>query len=261
MSMLGERLLAIHTALAGAGVTHAYGGAIALAYCTGEPRATIDLDINVFLPSAAAGPALAALPAEVDLTDRNRAEIDRDGQTRAWWGGTPVDLFFNTHPFHDVAAVRVHEVPFGAGTIPVLDATTLAVFKVFFNRTKDWADLEAMADAGQLDVTAVAAFVVDLLGPDEARLERLAALDSEIRGRAEVNLAPRPSGGTLNRPRSQATEQPKGPDAATGLMPSDEYDWCALPDRERIEVASMEFWLRRHGPSTRSRILSRRRSM
>lgn len=175
MSVLADRLLAIHEALVDSGVPHAFGGAIALAYCTGEPRATIDLDINIFLPHDHAAGALAALPREVKLTAANRRELATSGQTRAWWDTTPVDLFFDTHPFHTVAASRAREVPFAGHTIPVLDCTSLAVFKAMFSRTKDWADLEAMAEAGQLDSLAVGAFLSDLLG-DDPRLTRLAAL-------------------------------------------------------------------------------------
>lgn len=51
--------------------------------------------------------------------------------------------------------------------IPVLDCTTLAVFKIFFNRTRDWADLEATLAAGQLDIDVVEA---DLPGEDDLRL-------------------------------------------------------------------------------------------
>lgn len=176
MSILAKRLLAIDAAFAAGGIRHAFGGAIALAYCTGEPRATIDLDINVFLPTEQANTALAALPPEVTVTERNRSDLARVGQTRAWWEDTPIDLFLNTHTFHDLAAARVRSVPFVGHSVPVLDCTTLAVFKVFFDRTKDWADLEAMSDAGQLDVTAVSALVASLLGPDDDRLARLAAL-------------------------------------------------------------------------------------
>ena len=178
MSVLAERLLAIHTALDNAAVPHAFGGAIALAYCTGEPRATIDLDINIFLPHDHASEALAALPREVTLTAANRRELTTSGQTRAWWDTTPVDLFFDTHPFHGVAASRVRRVPFAGREIPVLDCASLAVFKAMFNRTKDWADLEAMAQAGQLDAVAVGAFLADLL-VDDPRLARLAALNVE----------------------------------------------------------------------------------
>ena len=60
MSVLGQRLLAIHEALTGGGIPHAFGGAIALAYCTEEPRGTRDLDVNVFVEPAAAESVLAA---------------------------------------------------------------------------------------------------------------------------------------------------------------------------------------------------------
>lgn len=49
MSVLAERLLAVHDALADARLPHAIGGAIALGYCTEEPRGTRDLDVNVFV--------------------------------------------------------------------------------------------------------------------------------------------------------------------------------------------------------------------
>ena len=176
MSILARRLLAIHAAFATAGIPHAFGGAIALAYCTGEPRGTIDLDVNVFVPHTTPDTALDAMPAEVILTSANRAEVLDKGQTRAWWDDTPIDLFFANHPFHDTVQGRVRTVPFADTSITVLDCSSLAVFKAFFDRTKDWADLEAMAAAGQLDVDAVGSFLSDLLGADDPRLERLRAL-------------------------------------------------------------------------------------
>ena len=176
MSQLGDRLLAVNDALNQAGVDRAFGGAIALAYCTGEPRATIDLDINVFVPVENHAEALAALPPEVNVSRIALQQIRNEGQARVWWGDTPLDLFFNTHGFHAIAATRAREVPFMGHRIPVLDCTTVAVFKVFFNRTKDWADLEAMFEAGQLDVDVVAAFVRDLPGEHDLRIGRLQEL-------------------------------------------------------------------------------------
>jgi hypothetical protein len=44
---LAQRVLAIEGALAD--VPHAFGGALALAYYA-EPRATVDIDLNVFVP-------------------------------------------------------------------------------------------------------------------------------------------------------------------------------------------------------------------
>jgi hypothetical protein len=176
MTTLVQKLLDVHGTLNEAGIPHAFGGAIALAYCTQEPRATIDLDINIFLPTPSYEEALAALPAAVTTTAHNIAEISSAGQTRVRWDETPLDLFFANHPFHEIARTRVRTVPFAGTTIPVLDCTTLAVFKTFFNRTKDWADLEAMAAAGALEVDAVSAFVEGLLGPGDERLVRLRQL-------------------------------------------------------------------------------------
>lgn len=173
MSTLARRLLSIDATLEDAGIPHAFGGAIALAYCTGEPRGTIDVDINIFLPHTTPDEAIHALPREMTVTATNRTEVIDRGQTRAWWDSTPIDLFFNNHPFHETAHGRVRTVPFADTTIPVLDCTSLAVFKAFFNRTKDWADLEAMAGAGQLDVDAVGGFLTDLLGKNDPRLGRL----------------------------------------------------------------------------------------
>ncbi len=177
MSVLVDRLLAIHAALGEQQLPHAFGGAIALAYCTEEPRGTIDLDVNVFIAHDQFETVLDALPDAIKVTAGNKHDLVETGQARLWWDSTPIDLFLNTHPFHAIAASRVRRVPLAGTQIPVLDCTSLAVFKVFFNRTKDWADLEAMAEAGQLDVTAVAAFVRNLLG-DDPRLGRLAALET-----------------------------------------------------------------------------------
>ena len=45
-----QTVLAVHDHLIGAGVEHAFGGALALAYYA-EPRATADVDVNVFAPT------------------------------------------------------------------------------------------------------------------------------------------------------------------------------------------------------------------
>jgi hypothetical protein len=60
--------------------------------------------------------------------------------------------------------------------IPFLACTDLAIFKAFFDRTKDWADLEEMASAGTLDFTEVSGVLIEHLGADDARLQRLREL-------------------------------------------------------------------------------------
>ena len=176
MSVLADRLLAVHAALRGAQVPHAFGGAIALAYCTHEPRGTRDIDINVFVDSAQAPAILALLPDGVEVGDRELQAATDEGQVRLWWDDTPIDVFFDVHDFHVEAAESIRTVPFARGEIPVLGCSSLAVFKVVFNRTRHWADIEEMAAAGALDASAIIGWAVRLFGPDDARVARLTSL-------------------------------------------------------------------------------------
>jgi hypothetical protein len=170
---LAERLLAIHASFGASAVDHAFGGAIALAYWTLEPRGTRDLDVNVFTPREECERALAALPEGI-AHDRAAVEtIKREGQVRLWWDDTPVDLFFSYLPLHDEAARHRRQVPFEGEPIPILGPVELAAFKAMFDRTRDWADIEAMLDAGTLDVDALRDLLLSLVGEDDTRLARL----------------------------------------------------------------------------------------
>lgn len=173
---LPERIVAIHRALSKAGLPHAFGGAIALAYATLDPRGTSDIDVNIFTPADAPERALAALPDGIEQPPGTAEVIARDGQVRLWWDETPVDLFFDYIPLHDEAARHRRTVPFEGEHIPILGPVELAVFKVMFDRTRDWADLEAMVETGTLDVVAVRKAVATLAGADDPRLARLDAL-------------------------------------------------------------------------------------
>jgi hypothetical protein len=175
---LPEKIVAIHEALDAASVPHAFGGALALAWCTHQARGTIDVDINLFVGPERATEVVAALPDDVAWTDTDLTAIGRDGQVRLWWERTPIDLFFSTTDFHDRAADRSRLEPFLGRELPFLSCRDLAVFKAFFNRTKDWADLEAMHEAESLDVDAVVGVLVRLLGADDERVQRLLALAS-----------------------------------------------------------------------------------
>jgi hypothetical protein len=173
---LPEKLVATHRALRAGGVPHAFGGALALAWCTHQARGTIDIDVNLFVEPTDVAGTLAALPDGVTWTDADLALIERDGQARLWWDTTPVDVFFNTTEFHARAGERARWEPFLGEDLPFLACRDLAVFKAVFNRTKDWADLEAMAEAGALDVEAVLGVLVRYLGGDDERVARLRAL-------------------------------------------------------------------------------------
>ncbi len=133
-------------------------------------------DVNVFVSPERTASALTALPPGIVATDDDRALLERDGQARLWWENTPVDVFLNTTHFHEQVATRVHLEPFAGEQLPFLACHDLAVFKAFFDRTKDWADLEAMAAAGSLDVSAVAGVLAGFLGAGDDRIEHLLSL-------------------------------------------------------------------------------------
>lgn len=176
MSELVDKLFSVHDSLTGAGLLHAFGGAIALGYCTAEPRGTRDLDVNIFVSSSKAKTALGALPEQVTVGASDIAAVRRDGQARLLWDGTPIDVFLNNHPLHDAVAEGIVWVPLEEREIPVLDCASLIVFKAFFDRTKDWADIEAAAECDPGPVEAAAATVAGLVGEDDAAYERLVSV-------------------------------------------------------------------------------------
>ncbi|HUN79827.1 MAG TPA: hypothetical protein VMU32_12950 [Solirubrobacteraceae bacterium] len=176
MSLLADRLLEIHRALQDVHLAHAFGGAIALAYCTEEPRGTRDLDVNVFVGPDRAPEVFAALPDEVLAAPADLRAAERDGQVRLWWEDTPVDLFLDVHDFHRKVFRGVRWVPFEGQSIPVVGCNALAVFKALLDRTKDWADIEAMLDDDSLDLPDVIAELGVMLGSDSAPVRRLSKL-------------------------------------------------------------------------------------
>lgn len=173
MTELVDKLFAIHDALTEAGLAHAFGGAVALAYCVDEPRGTRDLDVNVFTPAADADRVLDALPDRVTAKPEDRQAILRDGQARLDWDGTPIDVFLNNHPFHEEVAEGIVWVPLEGREVPMLDCASLVVFKALFDRTKDWADIEAIAECTPAQVESAAAALSGLVGEDDETCKRL----------------------------------------------------------------------------------------
>jgi len=182
MSELVDKLFAIHDSLTEAGIAHAFGGAIALAYCVEEPRGTRDLAVNIFVDGAKAKETLRHLPDEITITAEDVAKVKRDGQARLVWDGTPVDVFLNSLPLHEAVAAAVVWVPLSGREAPMLDCASLAIFKAFFDRTKDWADLEAIALATPEDIEEAATTIADLVGEDDPAVQRLGRLIELPRG-------------------------------------------------------------------------------
>jgi hypothetical protein len=170
---LVEQVLALHTALVSARVPHAFGGALALAYWTEEPRGTRDIDCNVFVPAVDNAVVLAALPSGVEVPAGTADRIAADGQVRLWWEGTPLDLFFDYASVHRAAAAGARLVPLAGTQIPVLGPVELVVFKALFDRTKDWADIEAVLAAGSTTADEVQLALVEVVGAADPRVAKL----------------------------------------------------------------------------------------
>ncbi|MHA7837412.1 MAG: nucleotidyl transferase AbiEii/AbiGii toxin family protein [bacterium] len=173
---LSEKVLLIEASLQSARIPHAFGGAIALAYYA-TPRATIDIDVNVFVGSERAEEVLRAL-ARLGAQPPSESEsvrLRRDGQARIRWGATPVDLFFSYDAFHDACMERRRVFPFGEGeAIHVLAAEDLVVFKAIFDREKDWRDIAELVFAvgDELDAGWIESWLERIVGREDERHRR-----------------------------------------------------------------------------------------
>lgn len=179
-----ERAVLLHEALDAVRIPHALGGALALAYHVADARGTNDIDLNVSIDPAAPEPLFAALPADLPWTQADIEAVRRTGQVRLYWPHPddppahpiPVDLFLPQDAYHAVVAARVELVPMLETTVPIISATDLTIFKALFSRSKDWVDIEELLRYGAVDVDEVARWLTELLGEDDPRLPRLAAL-------------------------------------------------------------------------------------
>jgi len=171
---LPDKVIAIHEALRASKIPYALGGALALAYYA-TPRATIDIDLNVFVPTERRQDLADALgPLGVTTDGLDSDALKRDGQCRLWWGDNPVDLFFAYDPIHEEMRKQARRVPFGGITVTILAPEHLAVCKAMFDRPKDWLDIEQILVATDpLDLPEIEAWLEAMVGDSNPRLARL----------------------------------------------------------------------------------------
>src|SRR5262249_59963228 len=109
---LPEKIEAIDRQLEGQRIVHAFGGALALAYYA-EPRATDDIDVNVFLaPKDFARLRAALKPLGITASDEDERAAQREGQVRLWWDRDPVDIFLAYHQLHETMRDQQRMFPF-----------------------------------------------------------------------------------------------------------------------------------------------------
>ena len=178
---LTDVVLEVHDHLDATGVSHAFGGALALDQIV-DPRGTVDIDINVFAArpleeTLASFAPLGYLP-ELDAQDLVPIAGLRLRRTADPF---PLDVFPSLDPerYDEIARRRVY-LPFGdpPQPLPFLSVEDLTVFKLSFGRDKDWVDLRNICRyRPDLDVDYVERQLVALRGhqmyPRLARLRRL----------------------------------------------------------------------------------------
>ncbi len=166
------------------GLSYAVGGAIALAFYT-APRATIDVDVNVFVsPDTDLDRVLSALGEMGFVPGEDRDSLGRhardEGQFRGYASGFRVDVFVPVIPYYAELETRRRQVSLLGRPLWILDANDLAVLKMMFFRRKDLADVEAiLRDQGpSLDRAYVRRRLIELTGAGD---ERVVAWDGLVR--------------------------------------------------------------------------------
>lgn len=180
-----DLIVMVHQKLEDAGIAHAFGGALSLGYAA-EPRGTKDIDVNVFiaperLPEVEVALSWIGFRPPIKAGDAKVlpvAGIRFEHVTEPF----PIDVFCSIDDRYREIEERVTRHPFGRNdeVLPFLSAEDLSVFKLAFNRPKDWLDLAEIARARpDLDVEQIEELLVALRGP--SMYPRVARLRSLLR--------------------------------------------------------------------------------
>ena len=170
---LPEKILAIDLRLAEANIAHAFGGALALAYYA-EPRATIDIDVNLFV----------APTSTRRLPRRSRRSTSRPRGRRPRWSATG-SAARGGIAHHSRPLLRLRRDPqgdatsgapvalFGEDRLPILAPEHLVVCKAIFDRPKDWLDIEqVLVCVDDLDTEEMSAWLARMVGDGDERAQR-----------------------------------------------------------------------------------------
>ena len=151
-------------------IEYAIGGSLALGVWA-VPRATVDIDLNVFIrgdddvSTAKLMDALECYGAEyldshmgkpVSRSDAAKL-IKKDDQLYMKMSGRDVDIFLSKTIMEDRSKVRRKPVTIGKDVVFFLDPETLAAFKLMWHRNKDIVDLEQLfsVQGNKLDINYI----------------------------------------------------------------------------------------------------------
>jgi len=180
--------VSVHDVLDGAGLAHAFGGALALNLYA-EPRMTVDVDVSVFVPweqREAVLPSFEAIGFTPEPTDVPALPVAAI-RLRSAEHREHIDVFFALDPGYDQVRDRAVSVPYGpAGEeLPFFTAEDVVLFKLSCNRPKDWVDIQSVIRNGpELDDGYIERLLIQLRGPGMypriARLRAMVAAGGEI---------------------------------------------------------------------------------
>jgi hypothetical protein len=163
-------------ALEQSGIPYAIGGAIALGFYA-PPRATVDVDVNVFVsPEGELARALDALRGAAFTPEDDPETVSQqareEGQLRGTVGAMRVDVFVPAIPYYAELEGRRRQVVLLGRPLWILAAHDLVVLKMMFFRRKDLADVEAvLRDQGPaVDREWVRRKLAELAGEGDERL-------------------------------------------------------------------------------------------
>ncbi len=166
LASLVDVIGALVDALEASGIPYALGGAVAYS-SWGEPRATRDVDLNVWVEPDGLGALFGVLESAGVTLDRAQAAaqaadrglfVGRHGEYR-------IDVFVPSIPFYTEALARRVRVHIAGRATWVLSPEVLAVFKMLFFRAKDLRDLERLlaVQGARFDRAFVRRWLVDML--------------------------------------------------------------------------------------------------
>lgn len=154
---------------------YAIGGALAYGVWA-LPRATKDVDLNIFLAPDALDPAFDVLIEAGVAFDRAEARrrAEDEGMFIGWVGACRIDVFTPSIPFSwEALRTRVF-VEAGPSSAWFLSAEALSFFKLMFFRGKDVVDLERLitSQGKKLDAAYVRRWLVETMGPEDDRVKK-----------------------------------------------------------------------------------------
>jgi len=161
-------------------IPYAIGGALACG-CWMPPRFTRDVDLNVFLEKDQVLEVLEALgPAGFAVTRADLLAFPNQDFLRGYLDGMKVEIFFVDIPLIDEAKKRKSQqsLPYSSNTVWVHSADVMIVFKMFYLRSKDIADIEKLVFTQQdkLDKNWILRELVETFGTESDQVREWARI-------------------------------------------------------------------------------------